>query len=314
VTFVTYARTLLRWFGFLAVALLAAACANDGSAPGRAVAERKAVETTVVRYGPFAVPPMSGRMAAMHGGAESSGILSKVVLDVAKPCEGCWLTGFRPRLASPGGEAVDPASGVMLHHFVLADAVPSCGDVAGPDPRFFAAGSELTAGSLPRGYGYRVDAGDRWGAAVELMNAGTEERLVYVDVAFQHTSEPQQSVVPVWLDAGGCGGSGYTAPAGTSVRTRSYRLGVGGAVVAAVGHVHPGGARVTMVDETTHTTVCRSRATGSAMRIRTMSACEGDPVATVHRGDRVRVTSVYDAVHRIRGAMGIVLAFIAPRG
>ena len=252
-------------------------------------------------------------MAGMHDHGDGSGVLSKVVLDVPKPCEGCWLTGFRPRLATPGGDAVEAASGLMLHHFVLADGVPSCGEVAGADPRFFAAGGELTAGSLPDGYGYRVDEGDRWGAVVELMNAGDEERLVYVDVAFEHTSTPRRDVVPVWLDAGGCDGSAYDAPAGTSTRTRSYRLGIGGAIVAAVGHVHPGGVGVTAVDETSGATICRSRATGSATRVRAMSACEGDPVAIVHRGDRVRVTSVYDAPHRTPGAMGILLAFLATR-
>jgi Stress up-regulated Nod 19 len=311
VTIVLRARPVPAFLALITVSLLAGACAGDGAARP-AAADGGAAATTVVRYGPFAVPPMSGPMADMHGHGDGSGVLSKVILDVPKPCEDCWLTGFRPSLATPSGEAVDMASGVMLHHFVLADAVPSCGDVAGPDPRFFAAGSELTGGSLPEGYGYRVDEGDRWGAVVELMNSGADERLVYVDVAFRHTSVPQRSVVPLWLDAGGCGGSAYTAKAGTSVRTRSYRLGVGGAVVAAVGHLHPGGVRVTVADDTTGQTVCRSVATGSALRVRAMSACEGDPVATVHRGDRLRVTSVYHAAHRIRGAMGIVLAYLAP--
>jgi hypothetical protein len=265
-----------------------------------------------VRYGPFAVPPANGPMQHMRG-MSSSGVLSKVLLDVPKPCADCWLTGFRPELTAPDGRRIDATSDVMLHHFVLADGLPSCGGEAGADPRFFAAGSELSSGRLPNGYGYRLPADDQWGALVELMNSGSEQHLVYVDVAFRHTAVPQRDVVPLWLDVGPCPASAYAVPAGRSVRARSFRLGISGRVVAAVGHLHPGGVRVSVVDETTGRTVCTSRASGSGRTVRSMGQCVGSDLPFVHRGDRVRITSVYDAPEPDSGAMGIVLAFVAPR-
>ena len=169
-----------------------------------------------------------------HAHGHPSGELSDVLLDVPKPCDGCWITGFGPALTTPAGTPVDPSRGVMLHHFVLADGLPSCGTVARPDPRFFAAGAELSAGSFPAGYGYHVDEGDRWGAVVELMNTGSETQLVYIDVEFEHTSELQRDVDPLWFDIGRCGSSTYSIPASRSVTDRIYRLGIAGEIVAAV--------------------------------------------------------------------------------
>jgi len=156
-----------------------------------------------------------------------------------------------------------------------------------------------------------VDGGDRWGAVVELMNTGNAARLVYVDVAFEHTTEPQRDVVPLWFDAGGCPSSGYSIPADRSVRDRTFRLGVGGQIVAAVGHLHPGGVVVSAVDETTGELICDSRPIGSPTHVRGMSVCRGDPLAVVHRGDRVRIRSVYDAARTTEGVMGIVVAYVA---
>jgi hypothetical protein len=301
----------------LAIAALLAADCSPGTAGtsagaphgGGAIARET---TTTIRYGPFAVPPANGRMKHMHG-MSASGVLSKVLLDVPKPCEQCWLTGFRPALTTPDGRPIDQSGDVMLHHIVLADGLPSCGEVAGADPRFFAAGSELSSGTLPDGYGYHVPAGDRWGALVELMNAGSKQQLVYVDVTFRHTATRKRDVVPLWLDVGSCPASAYAVPAGHSVHARTYRAGISGVVVAAVGHLHPGGVRVSAVDERTGETICNSRATASALRVRSMSPCVGSPLTTLHRGDRLRITSVYDASQAEPAAMGIMLAFVAPR-
>jgi hypothetical protein len=293
-------------------ASLAASCSAPAGSGGGATATAAAETTTTVRYGPFAVPPANGRMHHMPG-MQGSGVLSKVLLDVPKPCADCWLTGFRPELTAPDGRRLGATSDVMLHHFVLADGLPSCGDEADVDPRFFAAGSELSSGRFPNGYGYRVPAGDRWGALVELMNSGSEQHLVYVDVAFRHTAVPERDVVPLWFDVGPCPGSAFAVPAGRSVRGRTYRLGISGRVVAAVGHLHPGGVRVSVVDETTGRPVCTSKASGSVRTVRSMGQCVGSDLPLLHRGDRVRITSVYDAPEPESGAMGIVLAFVAPR-
>jgi hypothetical protein len=295
-------------FASLAVATVVSLSCNAEPRDSRRTPD---TDTSVIRYGPFAVNPEGGRMTHLHGGG--SGGLRDVLLDVPKPCDGCWITGFRPALAGPDGTPLDPSGDVMLHHFVLADGLPSCGTVARPDPRFFAAGAELSAGTLPRGYGYHVDEGDRWGAVVELMNAGSATQLVYVDVAFEHTPEPQREVAPLWFDIGGCGSSTYSIPANRSVTDRTYRLGIGGEVVAAVGHLHPGGVVVSAVDETTDRVICHSRAIGSTTRLRRMSVCRGDPLAVVDRGDRVRITSVYDARRPARDVMGIMVAYVASR-
>jgi hypothetical protein len=291
----------------LAVAIVAAVGCDAERGDSR---RTRGPDTSVIRYGPFAVSPEGGGPTAhLHG--RGSGVLRDVLLDVPKPCEGCWITGFRPALTTPDGTPLDPTGDVMLHHFVLADGIPSCGTVARPDPRFFAAGAELSAGTLPRGYGYHVDEDDRWGAVAELMNAGSSTQLVYVDVSFEHTPQPQRDVAPLWFDIGGCGSSTYSVPANRSVTNRTYRLGIGGEVVAAVGHLHPSGVVVSAVDETTGRVICHSRATGSPTRLRRMSACLGDPLAVVDRGDRVRLTSVYEARRPASDVMGIMVAYVA---
>jgi hypothetical protein len=93
---------------------------------------------------------------------------------------------------------------------------------------------------------------------------------------------------------------------------RIYRLGIGGEIVAAVGHLHPGGVVVSVVDETSDQVICDSRATGSP-RLRHMSVCRGSPLAVVERGDRVRVTSTYDARQATADVMGIMVAYLASK-
>jgi len=268
----------------LALALAAGSCSqtSEGDPSSRSSG------STTVRYGPFLLPTST----------DSDGVITRVVPSVPKPCGSCWLTGFHPVLSVDPG----PVDGVMLHHAVLSDEAPSC-RAGAPDPRFFAAGAELTAGTLPPGYGYVVHANDDWTLSLEMMSMASEPQRVWLEVTFDMTTAPQRPVVPVWFDEGGCDGSAYAVPAGRSIRTRTVRTDVSGDIVAAAGHLHLGGVEVRL-ETARGRTVCDSRPADAV--------CTGVPLVHVRPGDRLRLVTVYDVARAAPDVIGIMVVYVAP--
>jgi hypothetical protein len=271
--------------------------------------------TTTVRWGPYTIP--AGTMA------EPGMIHNKLQLAVRRPCTDCYITGFKPDLVYADGTKATMDQGPMLHHAVWTSqwrTDATCGNawlgLAGE--RFFAAGNERTAISLPPGYGYRVRWYDSWNMLVDLMNHAPTEKTVYVQVTY--TTRPSWesigSVKPVWLDIDQCGDSEYSIPMGFSDTHRDWKVNVPGKVVAALGHVHGHGVAVEATNESrSGQSICRSSATldpASVHNVLAMSTCTGDPLARVKSGQTVRLHSEYQSSHAADDVMGIMLAYLRP--
>jgi hypothetical protein len=269
-----------------------------------------APEVTKVRVGPFVLPPAPlGTLPEQDRFAPS----------VPQPCSDCFITAIAPKLVYDDGSRADMDTGVMLHHLVIFEPGKpdvTCGRTRGIGAlgrRIFASGDERTPITLPSGFGFRVDPG-RWTGVVELMNHSSMPKTVWFEADVTHVpaSTPgMKPVTPVWLDVNDCSNSQYAVPAGHSATPWTWSSTLNGRIVAAAGHVHPGGQGVTLDNSTTGQRVCASRATyGNGMfagMVTGMSSCSWDSLGVVHRGDDLRLTSLYDAPRALSGVMGIML-------
>ena len=250
-----------------------------------------------------------------------------------------WITSFRPNVVRRGGEV--PAVDVLhLHHAVwLVNGRPT-----------WAAGEEKTAIRLPRGFGWRRRAGDRWivNHMIHNLTPGTDRVWITWDVDFVPKGSPaargMRAVDTEWLDvqAGrvypvfdvlrGTGRAGrMTYPddvpaayaADGTVRNR-WVADRDTTLVAVAGHLHPGGLytdlRLTRGTRTVR--LFRSRAryfepAGPVSWDVAMTAAPPDWRVRVRRGDVLTVHGTYDTT---RGswyeAMAImpVAATVRPAG
>ncbi|MFD0690433.1 hypothetical protein [Actinomadura fibrosa] len=274
-----------------------------------APAAAPATQTVTVRYGPWTIP---------GGSMDRPGELSNRLSAAAKPCSSCDVVGEKPDLVYADGTSATMETGPMLHHFVI-------GNLSGRDAvcpltplgdRLWASGDERTDKELPSGYGVAVKNSDRWVMLTDLMNYSSEPKTVYISITYTYTGAGMTTPVrSLWLDAGGCLTSYYPVPAGPSVRSWSWRSTLGGRLVFANGHQHVGGVHVQATDDTTGTLLCDSPATydtmGGMRAIVAMGTCSGDPLATIRAGDRLTVTSYYDAETARDDVMGIMHAYLA---
>lgn len=277
--------------------------------------------TRTVRYGPYTIPAATD-MAMGE-------LENRLNLWVSKPCSNCTITRMRPNLVYANGSRANVNTGAMLHHMVLASQFrsdPTCSrNLLGlVGERFFASGNERTVIDFPSGYGYRVGLLDQWNLIYDLMNMEMEAQTVYIEMTFDYVSGAGglEALKPVWLDIDQCGDSEYAIPAGTSDSHWNWNVNVPGRIVAIGGHVHSEGhgIRTEAVNQSTGQSICNSVATyGGAPDyidmmgepwISSMSRCIANPVATVARGQTVRLHSVYNSPEARNDVMGIMIAFI----
>jgi hypothetical protein len=296
---------------FIAVAALAAAPGNVSAAlAATASIPASGPQVSKVRVGPFVLPP------APLG---DTGEQNRFVPTIPKPCGDCFITAVVPKLVYADGKRADMDTGVMLHHLVIFEpgkADATCGPTQGIGAlgrRIFASGDERTPMQLPSGFGFKVEPG-RWTGVVDLMNHSDQARTVFFEADVTHvpaSTAGMKPVTPVWLDVADCGNSQYSVPAGHSATPWDWHSTVTGRIVAAAGHVHPGGQGVTLDDTSTGQRICASRATyGSGMfagMVTSMSSCSWDSLGVVRAGDDLRITSLYDAPRTLTGVMGIML-------
>jgi hypothetical protein len=284
----------------------AAAQAEEPSAPTPLV--------KTVRYGPIPLlPALLGTPFRLFGGAPI----------IPMPCENCYVTGTAIDLVYENGQSANLDSGVMLHHLVLAQAGrpdPTCGssNILGQfGHRFFAAGNERTAGHLPPGFGYHFGMGPLL-AAFDIMNHSNELKVVYLeaDIHYLPDSTPGiKPVTPIWLDMANCTLSTYAVPAGPTNSVWRWTSNVTGRVVAAGGHVHDGGVKTVLSNETTGEHICTSVA-GYGTKpeyqgsIESMSTCINDRIGTVRGGDVLALDTHYNSPVPLADAMGIMIAYV----
>jgi hypothetical protein len=293
--------------------LLAAGCGGKDTAPRAPAAAARATDGAIAavaypgvqhqhyRYGPIQITP--GQNTIVYRPTTN------------KPRVAGYITRFHPDLVYTNGRK--PAVDVLhLHHGVWQMR----------DYPTFAAGEEKTITQFPRGFGYRYAPRDRWVLNYMLHNLEPTRARVYLtwDVDFVPEAAAAaagiKEVQPLWLDVGdgnypvfdaqrGWGSKGrYTFPDDARGAERAkigpqqhVRVPMNITLVAAGGHVHPGGLWVDLRSSrgTDTKTVFRSEAkyyepAGAVSWDASMTFTKPSWRVAVRKGDTLSVSSTYD--------------------
>jgi plastocyanin len=265
--------------------------------------------------------------------------------DIPKPAVDGAITGMGVDIVDAHGAKV-PIRRLMLHHIVFSrigapdttcssfTALDSRTTFSGNVQRFYAAGEERARLRLPPGYGYPVAGGDHWAMTWMIMNHRAVPDRAYIRYRITYDTDAALTPVkPVWLDVANCRMDPiYDVPGGrpkgaTDVRTTDWVAPEAGRVVAAGGHVHGGGLGLRLSEPD-----CGDRTLGEIdptwgaashpfyhvrpvlhepgpIHMRGFESAAGLPFGA---GQRLRLSSVYDAARPHTRVMGIAIAFVAP--
>ncbi|MEU8347705.1 hypothetical protein AB0C74_38910 [Spirillospora sp. NPDC048832] len=292
-------------FAATALAPAAAQAGPPARTPARtsaqAAAETAAAQpqTVTLRYGPYTIPKAAD--------GEHGMLPNQLAFNVQKPCENCYVTGFKPNLVYADGSNANINTGPMLHHAVFFNSAARdivCGGLR----RVLASGNERMESVFPAGYGFRIGRFDRWTLLADLMNHAHEEKTAYLEFTFTYVPASGSGitpVVPLWLDAGGCLDSTWDTPAEQSEKSRTWRSTVSGDLVHIRGHLHRGGIAVRTENTGTGQVLCRSVAEEGGTpefidhhgmaEVSSMPSCGGSPIGRIERGDTLRITASYRA-------------------
>ena len=262
-----------------------------------------------------------------------------------KPNVDGFITGMRTDVVDEDGTPV-PIQRLMLHHIVfstLGRQDSTCTQFTGLDnlgrfpmraDRFYGAGEERAQLVLPPGYGYRMEADDRWGMTWMIMNHRHRPDRAFVEytVTYETGTSNMTEVTPYWLDVRNCRADPvYDVPGGgrrgsTHTESMNWTVPRSGRIVAGGGHVHGGARNLTLRNRS-----CQNRRLytseplwGSArhpfynvqpilhepgpISMSGFNSRQGIPVAA---GQRVRLDSNYDAELPHTRVMGIMVVYMA---
>jgi hypothetical protein len=138
-----------------------------------------------------------------------------------------------------------------------------------------------------------------------------------LDVLYRPLSAKLRNVRPVWMDIDNCGDSQYAVPAGKSNKLWTWRSTITGRVVSTGGHVHDGGIKTVLSNESSKQQMCSSMAgygTKPEYRntIESMSTCVWDRIGVVRKGEQLGIRAYYDTAQPQPDVMGINIVFIYP--
>src|SRR3954463_1809578 len=277
--------------------------------------------------------------------------IDNVIIPAAqKPKVDGYIVRARPDLTYLDG-TVPPVDVIHLHHGVWlnASSTSPAAPLGSVQPIFFG-GEEKTVFRIPKGYGYAYKKSDRWILNEMIHNNTpnrTKVRLVW-DLDFIPKASPVARrvtpVIPLWMDvrrgwgypvfdvaqrSGGADGQ-FTFPDEEPANPytdgnhqNEFSMPYDATIVAAVGHLHPGGLRDDI-------DVARPSAGGERRLIFRSEAKYYDPAGpvswdvsltasrprwrvAVKAGDVLGIHATYDARQSSwYENMGIVLLFVAP--
>jgi plastocyanin len=245
---------------------------------------------------------------------------------IEKPPGAGYVTRVKPDLVDASGQA-PPIEQVHMHHAVMLNLSARDSTYPSLPQRFYGFAEEKTIAQLPARYGYPVKASDVWGINYMLHNETPETKEVWVqyDVdwvpAGTPTAKRMRPARPLWIDVQngkaypvfdalyGQGGDGrltypdevVPSPYGRGPRLNEWRVDRPGTLVAAAGHLHPGGLRVDLdvVRAGRRAHVFRSNAkyfdpNGPVSWDLAMTKTPLSWRAGVRKGDELRVSTTYD--------------------
>jgi plastocyanin len=270
--------------------------------------------------------------------------------DIPKPDVDGSITAMDVDLVDADGTPI-PIKRLMLHHIVFTNlgatigskrdatcetftGLDSVSQIPGWAERFYAAGEERAKIAMPQGYGYKVGGTDRWGMTYMVMNHRLKTDRAFIRYRITYDTDPALTPVkPVWMDVRDCKADpvydvpGGGAPGSKDVQTTDWTAPEAGRVVAANGHVHGGGLalRLSEPDCGDRTLASSTPTWGSPshpfynvkpvlhepgpVNMRGFLSGEGLPIGA---GQRLRLSSIYDAERPHTRVMGIMIAFVAP--
>ena len=263
---------------------------------------------------------------------------------IEKPPGDGWVTRVRPDLVDASGKA-PPIEQVHMHHAVMLNLSRKDTTYPSLPQRFYGFGEEKTIGQLPRPYGYPVSSSDVWAINYMLHNETSQTKEVWVqyDIDWIPASSPTgrrlRPARPAWVDVQngkpypvfdvnrGSGTRGkFTypdqvtpSPYGRGPKLNEWKVDRPGTIVAAAGHVHPGGLW-------TDLSVLRGRRRVHVFRSSAKYFDPNGPVSWdmamtktplpwrvgIRKGDVLRVSATYDTKHASwYESMGLMLLYIA---
>ena len=235
-----------------------------------------------------------------------------------------------------------PVSRMMLHHLTFKDLgapgrtrrdVTYCKGSLGE--RFYGTGEEDRELVFPAGYGYRVRTRDRWDANWMLMNHGPKSDRAWIEYTVTVDDSPRMTGVRAfWVGVtDGCGIDPiFDVPGGAPPGTihneqASWEVPVTGRIVVAGGHMHGGALNVTLRqprcgdrelfashplygdEEHDYYKVLPNLHEPGPISSSLITTPTGIPV---RRGERLRISTDYDAQTMHVRAMGIMHVYMAP--
>jgi plastocyanin len=317
----------------LGAVFFAAAPADAASLTTKLVSV-KAVEPGVqrmtFRYGPLVAAP--GQNLTLVG-----------PVTIEKPAGGGWVKRYRPDLVTENGEA-PPVEQLHMHHAVFVNM--SKQDLAAPSlpQRIGGFGEEKTIASLPDPYGYRVEPTDVWAINYMLHNGTPRTFTTWIELEVDWVPDGTPAAAtlkpahPLWLDVRngeynpifdvqrGQGRDGiatypddFTDPYAGGPRLNEWIADRNMTLIAAAGHLHPGGlwSDVDVERAGSRARVFRSEAryfdpNGPVSWDMAMTYTPADWRVAVRRGDRLRISAAYETERASwYESMGIMLAFYA---
>jgi hypothetical protein len=247
---------------------------------------------------------------------------------VARPQGDGFITEMAADVVDPKTGREVPISRIMLHHIVFA----AYGNGPGNRP-FYGDGEERAIMKLPPGYGYRVEAADKWAIVWMLMNHRAQVDSVKIRWTLTWDDDPTlKPVTPMSFDASrGRQGLVYDVagdgrPGSRDVRTHVRQAPFNGRIVAGLGHVHGGAYELTLSQPACgDRPLYRSRPTwGLAShpfyKVKpilhepgpiNMSRLESRSGIPVRAGEDLKLSSVYDNSRLHTRAMGLMLVYLA---
>jgi plastocyanin len=239
-----------------------------------------------------------------------------------------FVTAMHAHLVDGSGRPI-PQQRVMLHHvFFMNDGHPGRGDCApASSETFYGTGEEDQEIRLPRGYGYRVRAGDQWRVGWMFMNHRHTHARVYLRYTITIvTGRRLDPVTPYWISVSCAGSKIYSVPgdgARTHRKTRTWIVPESGRIVAGAAHAHGGALKVGVSNacgELLASTARYGRADDPIYNLspvlhepapRSMSVVTSRTGWPVRRGDKLTVVSTYSDEHPHSAVMGILHLYIA---
>lgn len=255
-----------------------------------------------------------------------------------------YITHMETDIVNANGTPI-PIQRLMLHHivflnsdrsdqtcdsFVNWDSESTLGNVG---ERFYAAGEERAKLDLPPGYGYEVDPTKAWFMTYMVMNHRASLDQGFIQYTYTVTKNPAtKPVTPYWLDVRNCRADpiynvpGTGAEGSTSTVSSDFTMPVSSRIIAAGGHMHGGGRRLTLTEPG-----CDDRKIGQSVptwgladhpfyHVKpilhepgpiSMSAFGTETGIPVRKGETLRLNSRYEGSRPHVRVMGIMVVYAA---